>query len=437
MRNGVLDRLDGTCGSAAHLSRRAMLGWAGAAGLAWLTPFSRMLAREAESAPRGRPARSLILLWMAGGPSQLETFDPHPGKRIAAGTTSIRTSMKGVEFGAGMVQAAGWMDRMTLVRSVMSKEADHERAVYAMKTGYRPSQTVVHPSIGAVVCHQLEDAGMDIPRHISIVPGGSPARGGYLGAEFDAFQVRDPKGPIQDIHQPAMGVRMDRRMEDLTILERGFARGRPADLETGRTVHRASMERALRMMGSEQLTAFDLERVPESEKAAYGDSAFGRGCLAALRLIEAGVRCVEVTLDGWDTHVNNHGLQGEKIRVLDPAFAALMRDLEVRGLMESTVVMCGGEFGRTPKLNPLEGRDHWPYGFSVMLAGGGFRRGYVKGSTDPEGESREPGEPVTVADVHATIQRALGIDPERELKTPVGRLLALSEGRVIGELLGG
>jgi hypothetical protein len=342
-----------------------------------------------------------------------------------------------VQVASGLEHAAGCMDRITLVRSVVSREADHERAVYAMKTGYRPSQTVVHPSIGAVICHQLEDVGIDIPRHISILPSGSPARGGYLGAEFDAFQVRDPKGPIQDIHQPAMGDRMKRRMADLEVLEGSFGRGRTPGLEAGRTYHRSAMDRALKMMGSEQLAAFDLEKAGATEKAAYGDTAFGRGCLAALRLIEAGVRCVEVTLDGWDTHVNNHSLQADKVKVLDPAYSALIRDLAARGLLESTVVMCGGEFGRTPKLNALEGRDHWPYGFSVALAGGRFRRGWVMGSTDPEGEDREPTDPVTVGDIHATVQQALGVDPGRELRTPVGRPLALSEGRVIRSLLEG
>ena len=147
------------------------------------------------------------------------------------------------------------------------------------------------------------------------------------------------------------------------------------------------------------------------------------------------MRCVEITLDGWDTHVNNHDLQRKKIGILDPAFAALIRDLKERGLLESTLVLCGGEFGRTPKLNPLEGRDHWPYGFSVALAGGGFRAGHVHGSTDPAGEKREPQEEVQVEDLHATLLHGLGIRPGKELKTPVGRPLALSDGRVLRALL--
>lgn len=424
------------CGAASHLTRRTLLKTIGAAGLsAWLTPVAQLLARAEELSPKGKPARSVIILWLAGAPSQLETFDPHPGAKIAYGSKAISTAQKGVMVGEGFQQVAGMLGDITLVRSMVSQEADHERAAYNMKTGYRPNPTVVHPSIGAVVCHELGDPGLDIPRHISILPDQWPARGGYLGAEFDAFHVYDPKGPIQDVSSNVPKDRLDKRLADLSVVEGAFGRGRPASLDTTTTLHQMTIARALKMMSSEQLTAFDVNKAPASQLAAYGDTPFGRGCLAALRLIESGVRCVEVTLGGWDTHVNNHELQAGKIKILDPAFAALIRDLKARGLLESTVVLCGGEFGRTPKLNPVAGRDHWPYGFSVALAGGGIRPGWVMGATDPEGEKKAPDQPVRVQDLHATIQHALGIDPEKELVTPVGRPLALSDGRVIRDLL--
>ncbi len=422
------------CGTADHVSRRTLLKTLGAAGLsAWLTPVAQWLARAEENG--GTPARSVIVLWLAGGPSQLETFDPHPDRKISFGTQAIRTALPGVRLAAGLDQLAEVMDSVSLVRSVVSKEADHERAVYNMKTGYRPSPTVVHPSIGAVICHELDDENKDIPRHISILPDQWPARGGYLGAQFDAFQVHDPKRPIQDVTPLVTRERFDQRMDDLSVVEQSFARGRLTNLDASTTLHRATVSRALQMMGSDQLTAFDVGQASVAQRAAYGDTPFGRGCLAALRLIEAGVRCVEVTLGGWDTHVNNHELQAGKVKVLDPALAALIRDLKDRGRFDSTVVLCGGEFGRTPKLNPLGGRDHWPYGFTVALAGGGLRTGHVLGATDPDGEKKEPDHPVRVEDLHATIQQALGIRPRKELVTPVGRPLALSEGRVIKELL--
>lgn len=433
---GIPNLQDGRCGTADHFSRRTLLKTVGAAGVsAWLTPIATLLARADERAPTGKPARSVIILWMAGAPSQLETFDPHPNSKISHGTKAIKTALPDVQLAEGLGNVAELMGDISLVRSVVSKEADHERAVYNMKTGYRPNPTVVHPAIGAVICHELSDDGLDIPRHISILPDQWPARGGYLGAQFDAFQVYDPQGPIQDVTPLVEKDRLDQRMKDLSVVEQAFGRGRPANLDTATTLHQLSMARALKIMSSDQLAAFDVKQATAAQRAAYGDTPFGRGCLAALRLIETGVRCVEVTLDGWDTHVNNHELQGKKVKALDPAFAALIRDLKARGLFDSTIVLCGGEFGRTPKLNPVGGRDHWPYGFTVALAGGGMRGGHVIGSTDPEGESKEPAKPVTVQDIHATIQHAVGIDPEKEIITPVGRPLALSDGKVIRELL--
>ena len=423
------------CGSPNHLSRRTLLKMGGAAGLMWLTPIAQMLARAEEHAPKGKPARSVIILWMSGGPSQLETFDPHPESKISFGTKAIKTAAPGIRLAEGFGHLAEVMNDVSLVRSVVSKEADHERAVYNMKTGYRPNPTVVHPSIGAVVCHELNDSGMDIPRHISILPDQWPARGGYLGGQYDAFQIFDPQEPIQDVALQAPQERLDQRMKDLSVLERAFGRGRPANLDTDTTLHQIAMSRALKIMSSDQLAAFDVKKAPAAQRAAYGDTPFGRGCLAALRLIECGVRCVEVTLNGWDTHINNHVAQRKNVDILDPAFAALILDLKARNLFDSTVVLCGGEFGRTPKLNPVGGRDHWPYAFSVAVAGGGIRGGHVLGSSDPAGEKKEPENPVTVQDIHATIQHSLGINYEKELITPVGRPLALSDGHLIKELL--
>lgn len=418
-----------------HYSRRTLLKIGGAAGLAWLTPVATLLARAEEKAPKGKPARSVIILWLAGGPSQLETFDPHPDSKFSFGTKAIKTALPGAQLANAFQHLADVMADISLIRSVVSKEADHERAVYNMKTGYRPSPTVVHPSIGAVICHELHDDKLDIPRHISILPDQWPSRGGYLGAQYDAFQVYDPQGPIQDVSPLVPKDRLDQRLKDLSVVENAFDRGRPVNLDATTTLHQLTMARALKIMSSDQLKAFDVKQAPVAQRAAYGDTPFGRGCLAALRLIETGVRCVEVTLTGWDTHVNNHELQARNVKILDPAFAALIRDLKDRGLFDSTIVLCGGEFGRTPKMNPVGGRDHWPYAFSVAMAGGGIRRGHVLGATDPVGESKEAANPVHVQDLHATIQTALGIDPTKELITPVGRPLALSDGTVIRDIL--
>lgn len=422
------------CGWPEHLSRRTLLQAAGLAGLGWLTPLGRLLAQDAERNSH-RPARSVIVLWLAGGPSQLETFDPHPGKEISHGTRAIKTALKGVQLAAGLERTAAILEDVSLIRSVVSKEGDHERASYNMKTGYRPDPTVVHPALGAVITHERPSPTVEIPTHVSILPNQWPARGGYLGASYDAFQVGNPLKPVPDVTAGVSEERQRGRERNLSVVERAFGRGRPENLDAERTLHLATMASARRMMTSDQLKAFDLSELPASERARFGDTPYGHGCLAAVRLVETGVRCVEITLNGWDTHANNHENHARLVGTLDPAFAATISELKRRGLLEHTVVLCGGEFGRTPKLNLLEGRDHWPKGFSVAITGGGIRRGQVVGATDPTGRSEEPDRPVRVQDIHATVLTALGIPADKEVMTPVGRPLALSDGNVIKELL--
>lgn len=406
--------------------RRDILKLTGLAGISWLTSAGHLLADRAEA--RREPAQSIILLWLAGGPSQLETFDPHPGTAIAGGTGAIKTAAKGIELAEGLPQLAEVMDSVALVRSVVSKEGDHERGTAMMKTGYRPDATVEYPSIGAVVCHELPVGTTTIPRHISILPGQWPSRGGFLGDEYNAFKTGDPAEKLPDLTSFVPAERDMRRFSDLEIVEQAFARGRKNRVET--TMHRSTIERARAMMTSEQLKAFDVSSEPKRLKDAYGNTPFGRACLAARRLIEVGVRCVEVTLDGWDTHANNHVLQSKLLRILDPAFTTLIRDLKEHGLFEKTVVLGTGEFGRTPKINPAGGRDHWPVGFSLALAGGGIRGGHVVGATDPNGAA-DPIYTVTVGDVHATVLAAVGLDPKKDIITPIKRPIKLSTGRPI------
>lgn len=422
------------CQSRSHLTRRSLLRGTGVAGISWLTPLADILAVEAENAPKGQPARSVILLWLGGAASQLDTFDPHPKTKIGGGVKTIPTAIKGVEFAAGLEQTASVMQDVSLIRSMVSKEGDHERAFYNIKTGYRPDPTLIHPSIGAIACHELPEAKIEIPTHVSILPNQWPARGGFFGPQYDAFQVYDPKSSIPDVRARVDDKRLEQRLESLSVVERAFARGRAADLDETKTLHQLSMQKARLMMTSEQLAAFDVSKAAAAERDAYGDTAFGRGCLAAVRLIETGVRCVEVTLNGWDTHANNLEGQATQVKIFDAAYASLIRDLKARGLLDSTIVICAGEFGRTPKINNLGGRDHWPTGFSMLVAGGGFAGGRVIGATDPEGEKKEPENPVLVEDLHATVQDLLGIDFTKEIMTPIGRPMALSKGEPVKEL---
>ncbi|MEX0586971.1 MAG: DUF1501 domain-containing protein, partial [Pirellulales bacterium] len=395
-------------------------------------PVAQLLAREADKkyATDKRP-KSIIVLWLAGGPSQLETFDPHPGTNIAAGTKAIGTAATNVQLAADYPRLAEQMASIALVRSVTSKEGDHERGTYTVKTGYRPAPGLVHPTIGAVCCHAMEVAGAEIPRHVSILPGQWPAWGGFLGSHYDAFKIGDPARKVPDVASRADDARTRARLADLDVVESEFARRRAGRADA--TLHRQRIDDARRMMTSEQLAAFDVMQEPSAVRAAYGDTPFGRGCLAARRLTEVGVRCVEVTLGGWDSHAKNHESHRELAATLDPAFAALIADLKQRGTLERTIILCGGEFGRTPRMNPLGGRDHWPHGFTIALAGGGLRGGVAIGETDPEG-GREVRTPQRIEDIHATILTALGLDIASENDTAAKRPIKLSEGTPIRAL---
>ncbi len=424
-----------SCGTASHFSRRSLLQAAVIGGVSWLTPLASLLAEGPGSRGRPRAAQSLIVLWLSGGPSQLETFDPHPNQLIAGGTRGIKTSAQGILLAEGLPQLAEQMDHVSLIRNVVSLEGDHERATYNVKTGYRPDPTIVHPSVGAVVCHELPQGAAEIPRHIAILPNSSYGRGGYLGQRYDAFRAYTTQGGLPDVRAQVAADELDLRLDSLQAIEHAFQRGRMRSMEEKRTLHLSTIQHATTMMSSEQLQAFDVSDEPASKRAAFGDSEFGRACLAAIRLTEVGVRCVEVTLDGWDSHFDNHGIHRRLNSQLDPAFAALMRELRARDRLEDTVVICGGEFGRTPHINPAEGRDHWPHGFSVAVAGGAIRPGIAVGNTDPEGGRLRMEQGTTVADVHATILAALGVQHDRELFTNVGRPIKLSEGTPIRPLI--
>ena len=300
-----------------------------------LTRIAERLSIASESKHGDKlTAKSLIILWMQGGPSQLETFDPHAGTKIGGETKAIGTSVAGLQIASTLARTAEIMNRATLIRSMVSKEGDHERATYNMKTGWRPDPTLIHPAIGSVICHQTED-NIEIPRHVSILSGQWPARGGYMGSVLDAFQTGDPKDPLPNLKSYTEKAVLESRLEDLrNVVESEFRRGRLRELDKSKTLHESSTVRATTMMASEQIKAFDISQETSSVIASFGESPFGRGCLAAIRLIEQGVRCVEVELSGWDTHVENHSLQSGRCAILDGALSSLIKLLEERGLLD-------------------------------------------------------------------------------------------------------
>ena len=413
------------------LDRRDLLTMTvGSLGLSLFLP-----GLEPRAAARRGPerSRSLITLWLAGGASQLETWDPHPDTKIGGPETSIKTRLPGLEISSLYPRTADVIQELTVIRSLVSKEGDHARGLYMVKTGYRPDPTLTHPSLGAILTKELWDKSVEIPQHISLGGGPAPARGGFLGTRFDAFKVYEPGRGLQNLSASVQGPRQQRRLAGLDVVTRAFQRQRPVAKD--RTQHQRIVRRARTMMKSQQLEAFKIERESQKTREAYGDTRFGRGCLVARRLVQQGVRAVEVTLPGWDSHVDNFTGHRTQAGTLDPALAALVRDLRDEDLLASTILLVIGEFGRTPTINPLDGRDHWPSGFSCLVGGGGLAGGRVLGQTDPEGKKRRPVDPVQVTDLYATILRQMGVAYDKEVITPIGRPMAYCEGTPLERLL--
>ena len=379
--------------------------------------------RAATDVLQGR-GMSCILLWMQGGPSQFETFDPKPDHRHGGPTRAIDTSVAGIQVAEHWPRTAGVMEDICLIRSMTNREGNHQRATYQLLTGYVPSGSVKYPTFGSVVSQEVAPSESELPSYV--VLGGSRGHpgAGILGAEHEPFLLRSAEKPPQNIDPGVSTSRFRRRLGLLGELEEPYGRGAGAKSVAERA---ALYRRAGRMVLSERLQAFELEREPGSVRDEYGKAGFARNCLLARRLVEAGVTFVEVRSRGWDTHANNFDRVKELSAGVDRGFATLLQDLRRRGLLEKTLVVWMGEFGRTPKINPRSGRDHFPRAFSVALAGGGTRGGQVIGATSPDG-AEVRSRPVTVPDFFCTVAQGLGIDPRRENDSSMGRPIKIVDG---------
>jgi hypothetical protein len=377
-------------------------------------------------------AKACIVLWLNGGPSHIDTWDPKPASAAGGPFKAVRTRVDGLLLSEHLPQVAEVAQHLAVIRSMTSREGNHERAQYLVHTGYPPNPTVAYPSLGGWVAHELGDPSFDLPAFVSIK--GPSLSAGFLGVQYNPYIVADVRQPLQNTdYAPAVNmVRLLKRKAALEALEDQFA---AATGDPKVKARRAVYARALRMMYAPRLKAFELGDEPSASVRAYGDSDFGRGVLMARRLVESGVKFVEVVLDGWDTHKDNFGKTRKLMAELDPALATLVRELDERKLLASTLVMCLGEFGRTPKINDNDGRDHHPAAWSAVLAGGGIRRGLVYGATDAEGD-KVVDKPVTVPELMATAATLLGLDPDKELDTPLGRPVTIVDhGRPIGALI--
>jgi uncharacterized protein (DUF1501 family) len=425
------------------LSRRDWLklsaaGVLGASMSGWLEALAAGAAKDPQR------KRACILLWMSGGPSQMDTFDLKPGQANGGPYKAIDTNVPGIKISEHLPKLAKHADKLAIVRSMSTKEADHGRATYQMRTGRVPGGPVQYPSLGAVVAKEREDPEAELPRFVSIAPNrgvNQEAYGaGFLGPQYAPLIVGEGAGPgarqgqgpnidqilkVQDIDLPA-GVSGQRAAGRVGLLEEMDQEFLGQHAATPSLSHRAARERALKMMRSSASKAFSLEDEPAKLRDAYGQTVFGQGCLLARRLVERGVPFVEVSLPGWDTHLNNFDGVQRLSGVLDPAWAALMDDLKDKGLLDSTLVVWMGEFGRTPRINGNKGRDHWAVSWSTVIGGGGIKGGQVVGKSSADGTSVEE-RPVSVPDLLSTVCLALGLDITKQNNSNVGRPIRLVE----------
>lgn len=414
------------------LTRRGLCRSA-AGGLATLLgmPVRGLVAREPGVAARAAQADAVILLWMGGGMSHIDTFDPKAGAKTGGEFTAIRTAVDGVTISEILPTVAAQLGHATLLRTLTGVSADHGDATHHVLTSYPRVRELVHPSLGSIVADQVDRLG-DLPAFVTI--GGQAPSPGYLGQTAEAYFIGEPGQPDPTVTLPEgiTLVRSSHRLELLDRLNKGFAvdaKNRLVDAVDG------SYAAAVKLMRSPALTAFNLDDEPPAVREAYGDTRFGRGCLLARRLVDQGVRFVQVNLGGFDTHSGNFPAMRGLGAVIDPAIGTLLRDLAASGRLDRTLVLVLSEFGRTPDINGSAGRDHYPDVFSGLVAGGAIRRGFVLGATDPEGRKAEE-RPVRLADLHATVVAQLGIDPDREVPSLLGRNMKLvNGGRVIGEML--
>ncbi len=377
-----------------------------------------------------RNHKSAILLWMGGGPATIDLWDLKPGTSTGGPFRPISTTGD-VQICEHLPQIAKQMHNLSIVRSMSTREADHNRGRYYMHTGFVPNPSIEHPSYGAVISHELMEnrTDLDIPPFISV--GGASEGPGFLGMAWAPFSVSSD-GRIRNLEMGLSDARLVQRMKTLDAIERGFiAQNRgPAGED-----HMKILQKTFNLMTSQQMDAFKVQSEPEAVRERYGDTAFGRGCLMARRLVEVGVPFIEVDLGGWDNHTGIHNtLQNQRLPVLDQAMSALVEDLEQRELLKDTAIIWMGEFGRTPTINGGAGRDHWARSWSVVVGGGGMQGGLAVGETDAEGRSVIT-EPYSAEDLMATVCQGLGISLETTYQSKSGRPMKIANGgKVIREL---
>ncbi|MEZ6136113.1 MAG: DUF1501 domain-containing protein [Pirellulaceae bacterium] len=436
-----------------------MLALGATAGVAAAWP-----GRLAAEMQARRTSRRLIVLWMPGGPSQMDTFDLKPGHANGGPFQEVQTSVPGLKFSEHLPELSKLAEHLSLVRGMQTKEGDHSRGTYLVRTGQRPGAPLRYPSVPAALAKELSTGDPSIPGYVSILPNSfinPPAfSAGFLGASREPLTVAGTPAydPTQLGNQPAAGAadtpvdlrvdnllppaRLDRerlaqRRQFWDLLQQSYgaaARSGPA------AKHDTVYRRAMQLAESDLVEAFDLTRESEETRLRYGADAFGQGCLMARRLVERGVPVVEVSLsDGlaglsWDSHADNFNVVKQLSARLDRSWSQLMLDLRSSGLLEQTTIVWMGEFGRTPQINDNGGRDHFPNAWSCVLGGAGIAGGSIVGKTSDDG-MEVVDRPVSAPELLATVCRAVGVAPETENISEDRRPIKIVEGEAIQEIL--
>ena len=410
--------------------RHFMSHLAGAAAMAApATAFTNSLFANATDLKKRHKAA--ILLWMGGGPSTMDLWDLKPGAPTGGQFKQISTSADGIAICEHLPLMAKQMHHMSIVRSMSTREADHMRGRYYMHTGYVPNPNVEHPGYGSVIAHELAEqvADLEIPPFVSV--GSGSVGPGFLGMTWAPFVV-DSNGNVRNLDMGIDPTRLDQRLKMLETIENRFIgekRGGSAE------DHKKVLDKTVKLMTSKQMDAFKVMKEPKEVQEKYGTTGFGKGCLLARRLVEAGVPFVEVDLGGWDMHADIFAtLADRKLPELDKAMAALVSDLSDRGMLDDTAIIWMGEFSRTPNINGGGGRDHWARSWSVVVGGAGFKRGVVVGETSSDGKEVVT-EPYSAQDVMASVLKSLGISLETTFTAKNGRPMKIANsGKVIKEL---
>ncbi|MAS92286.1 MAG: hypothetical protein CMO55_03730 [Verrucomicrobiales bacterium] len=404
---------------------KAAKSFLGVSALSGLPGLARSAGVGASPLKQIATAKNVIYLYMNGGMSHLDTFDPKSGGECMGPTKQVRTAVDGMVLSDNLPLLAKQAEKLAIINSMTSTQGAHKQGNYFMHTSYELRSSIRHPAMGAWLLKFQEKNNPTLPGNVMIGNDSNHPGSGFFESSLSPLVIQDPEGGLQNSEMPrglSQG-RFDFHRDLAQKLDAPFVER--YDQKNVRA-YTDMYEDAVKLMRSKDLAAFDISKESDAARELYGKNSFGQGCLLARRLVENGVRYVEVSLNGWDTHNSNFVNVPEKAGELDVAFSTLLKDLELRGMLDETLIVLATEFGRTPEINANEGRDHHPQAFSCVMAGGGIRGGKVYGKTDERG-SKILENPVRVQDLNATIGYALGLPLDQVLYSPSMRPFTVAD----------